>query len=278
MRPLPVTKSTVVRGLRYYGGKSPLGGKSKWIVSILQWREKELYCEPFAGMLGVLLCRPKAKMEIVSDANEHIVSWWRAVRDYPKEMAYAIQNTPWSRSEYTRCYNALMDGTWKTALERAIAVHVVIQQGIMHGLKLDGAERNGWAPTYAPKAGSFGKWTGEEFLALHERIKDVQLDTKDANKMLERAGKVDRASIYCDPPYSETDNRPYGGLPYDRQATLDILPKVKGRVAISGYNDDWAELEGKGWKRHQKETLHRHIGEHSTGKATQRVEVLWTNF
>ena len=38
-------------------------GTGRWITSLLPQRAGVLYCEPFAGMLGVLLQRPPSKSE-----------------------------------------------------------------------------------------------------------------------------------------------------------------------------------------------------------------------
>ena len=72
-------------GPRYTGGKARYK-LNRWIQSRLPMRTSGLYCEPFAGMLGILLNRPKSKIEIVNDLNGDIVSFWRAVRDYPEEL------------------------------------------------------------------------------------------------------------------------------------------------------------------------------------------------
>ena len=76
--------------LSYYGGKSGghgSSGRGRWIASLLPGDTRTLYAEPYAGMLGILLQRAPAKLEIVNDLNRRIVNWWRVVRDHPDELA-----------------------------------------------------------------------------------------------------------------------------------------------------------------------------------------------
>ena len=71
-------------GLSYYGGKNPQRGVPHWINSLLpSTKECTLYVEPFCGMMGVLLSRQESFCEIVNDANERVVNWWRRHQGSP---------------------------------------------------------------------------------------------------------------------------------------------------------------------------------------------------
>ena len=59
--------------------------------------------------------------------------------------------------------------------------------------------------------------------------------------------------VYVDPPYDNTigtEGAYRHGV--DRDALLDVLRVQRGRVAISGYGDEWDAL---GWERHEYETV-----------------------
>ena len=76
-----------LRALGWVGGKSPFGAHKtgQWIASLLPpVGTTYTYIEPFAGMLGVMLQRPKHRREIANDLDGDLVNWWRAVRDYPE--------------------------------------------------------------------------------------------------------------------------------------------------------------------------------------------------
>ena len=53
-------------------GRSALG-LGHWIAGQLPQSEQQTYVEPFAGMLGVLLARPRSQLEIVNDLDERVV-------------------------------------------------------------------------------------------------------------------------------------------------------------------------------------------------------------
>ena len=48
----------------------------------------DVYVEPFAGSLAVLLQRKPARREVVCDTDSGIVNFWRAVTQYPDEVAH----------------------------------------------------------------------------------------------------------------------------------------------------------------------------------------------
>ena len=69
--------------MQWWGGKAATrpGGSNRWIRSRLPVRSA--YVEPFAGMLGVLLARPRVSVEVVNDLDGRVVNWWTQVRGPP---------------------------------------------------------------------------------------------------------------------------------------------------------------------------------------------------
>ena len=87
---------TITRTLRWVAGKSGGApqGTGRWVAGLLEDRGGDLYAEPFAGMLGVLLQRRRAGVECVSDADGRVLAWWRAVRDEPEALRRRLSATP----------------------------------------------------------------------------------------------------------------------------------------------------------------------------------------
>ena len=58
-------------GPGYYGGKGRIGVR-RWICSLLPYDKRGLYCEPFAGMLGILeyLYRKDCQGQLMFDVGE----------------------------------------------------------------------------------------------------------------------------------------------------------------------------------------------------------------
>ena len=266
-----------LKGLRYYGGKSPVGSKARWICSIMGFNKRESYIEPFAGMLGVLLSRPKSRVEMVNDANGDLVNWWKCVRDFPDEMAHRVALTPRSRKVFSESIQILKsEGYEDDPMGRAVAFHCVCCQSMSHSSI--GQTPGRWALSINPNVGSLGNWSGEEFAPLASRMRDVQIENRCASEVLERTSREPGCLIYCDPPYRTADASPYGDFELSWSRLGELLLAQKGNVAISGYGDEWDCL---GWTRSELKSAHTPIGANASApgaKASKRVEVLWTNF
>lgn len=249
--------ATALRALGYYGGKSPHGGRAlaKWISECIgPTPQGWSYFEPFAGMAGVLLSRPPAQIEIANDANGWLVAWWRAVRDFPDQFGRLIEATPYSRAEYAEAGRRIAGEPSGDPLRDALTAHVVIEQSRMHG-----PAPTGWSRRLQARGGN---------------RKPVQLEQGCALALLEDTAKIKRAVIYCDPPYLSADTSPYGAehgaADFDRNRFMALLQEQRGRVAVSGYGDDWSAL---GWRRETLDTVTL-----ISGKRADRVEALWLNF
>ena len=262
------------RGLAYYGGKSPLNGLCKWIVGILGWEKRSSYIEPFCGMMGVLLARQRVNVEMVNDLDGNLINWWRCVRENTPEMARQVYMTPRSRVVYSEAHELLNSGKG-TDIERAVAFQVILEQGLMHGPDVHGL-KSGWRQIYSPDCGgAYSRWTGAEFGVLADRLRNIQIENRCALEILDRAAKQDRCTVYCDPPYRTADRSPYAHSVVDYESMTEILLRQKGRLAVSGYYDDWDHL---GWFRHEYQTKFCHSGANAHRPAEKRTEVLWTNF
>ncbi len=258
-----------LKTLRYYGGKNPYNNTGKFVANLIPWNKHTTYVEPFAGMLGVLLQRKPVANEIINDLNSDVVNWWNQVRENTEKLAHKIAFTPWSRETFNNAQKMLLNPKLDN-LNRAWAFHVIIQQSLFHGP----CNNNSWSIgyNYLTNASS-GKWTGKELLPLANRLFRVQVENRNALGLLERMIEEDRAVIYCDPPYRSANTNPYGVLDIDWDRMTELVKSQKGKVAISGYGDEWDQL---GWVRNEYKTIFR--GTTKNKKASERIEVLWTNY
>ena len=268
-----VIKMNELMSLPYYGGKSAGGGRGigKWIVSLLPKDTNTLYCEPFAGMLGVLLQRPISKLEIVNDVNSRLINWWRTIRDCPDDFKHLVKYTPRSREEYAWATENI--DTHESSLYRALAYHILIEQGIMHS---DVVNSNGsWRIAYNTSVGSNKSWDENRIALLSDRLKHVQIECRDVNRVLERIASEEKTVVYADPPYRTADTTAYKHRDIDIEELTKNLLAQKGSVAISGYNDEWEHL---GWYRNEFSTRTSIVKGHGENISSPRTEVLWTNY
>lgn len=255
-------------GLPYYGGKSPRRDLTKWIVSQLPWEYRTLYVEPFLGMGGVLLSRAAVHVEIGNDINDRLANWWTVIRDRPEEFGRALDWTPQNcRVEFERSLENL---DCADPIKRAVAYTVVVLTSIWHS---DADTVRRYRTHYSVKVGSKPSWGTEDILRLRERTRNLQIEHVDAVELLDRLRGVDDAVIYCDPPYRGADTSPYRYTP-DWDALGEVLRVQTGRVAVSGYGDDWDCL---GWR---SAAFPSEVRVYTGGlmSALDRAEKLWMNY
>ena len=248
-------------------GNKSMRALSGWIVSLLPPADdQQAYIEPFAGMLGVLLARGKVQREVVNDADLRVVNWWHCVRDEPDELARLIALTPASRHEYARSVGA---PGCVPDLEAARQFTVLVMQDFAHSANGGG----GFRPWRSPKERR--DWRGgldARLAGLADRLRDVVLEQLDGADLLDRWRNESHAVFYCDPPYPSAAKDMYAVRP-DFGALTDVLVSLKGKVAISGYGCEWDHL---GWVRNEM-GITAAIAQ-SSGVASARTEVLWTNY
>ena len=260
----------MMRGLAWPGGKSPLR-LGRWVASLLPdptaERGRQTYIEPYAGMLGVLLSRPPAYLEMVNDSDQRVVNWWKVVRDHHDELKRLLRRQPLSSKVLHD--EALHDvHRHRDPIRRALALTVILTAANQP----DGTWRGSYTPTARPNR------IREEVLdLLADRLRMVQLYCGDAVALLERAEKVVQAVIFVDPPYHSTSKhtRPYAENDVDVPRLAETLRRQKGRVALSGYNTDpWGRLL-PGWRREQR-PVRATLG--GSNQAVTRTACLWMNY
>ena len=222
--------------LPYYGGKARLAG---WIAGYLPQRRD--YIEPFAGMASVLLARPESRWELLNDAAEVVVNWWRIVRDDPDGLRQLLLMTPSSRVITREAHQTMRDGG-ATPLRRAWAFHIVAVSVMAQNIR---------AGTWRAVGTANGCWVGRrdsaDLGALTQRLANVELESIDGVELLRRVAGRATAVIYVDPPYRHSVTRSYLA-DVDHDALVGVLLDQQGAVAVSGYAGDWPELVDAGWR------------------------------
>ena len=255
------------------GGKSaktkqpyPTG---RWIASMLPPDTNVTYIEPFAGMLGVLLQRPRSSSEIVNDLDSRLVNWWRCVRDETEELQRLIALTPNSREEYNRACAAI-ETQPAEGVQSALDFTIVVLQSIMQS-----PNPVGWLTRYISRRVDWRNGLDGRLLALRDRLAYVAIENRDACDLLDRVASVPNALICADPPYPSAEDSALYAKPVDIDRLTASLSAQQGRVAVSGYGDEWDHL---GWERHEHKTITNTGGSTKGTLKRERVEVLWTNY
>ena len=258
----------------YFGGKAGVKGLGRWINAHLPNDYEGMYMEPFGGLFGVGLNRPKSKCEIYNDIDECLVIWFRALRDWPEEFAYRVTHTPRSRSEFERALTRIRD-TSIDELSRAVDVHTVIQQSVQRSLSDEGDWSRFLKPGRDRSKTEVTRTSYEMIMKIYERMKNVQLENKDALELLKDVSGIEQSVVYVDPPFMGTTQTYYHKDDGSRRDALTaILLSMKGRIAVSGHGDEWDHL---GWRSASKKSKTGSLVGAPKNQAA-REEKLWMNY
>lgn len=260
--------STVVRPpVPYFGSKGRL---AKRIVDLLPAHRH--YVEPFAGGLSVLLAKDRAPLETVSDLDGQLVTFWRVLRDQPKEFARLCALTPHARSEHALSYEPA-----DSDLETARRVWVRLTQG-----RSGRMDRTGWRHCIADIGTNMPAYLDGYRLRLHpaaERLMGVQLEARPALELIAAFGGREDVLLYVDPPYLgstriATGYRHEMRTEGEHRELAEALSRCRAAVVLSGYDSPlYAELYA-GWNRTE---LTASAGNARPDRSRARTEIVWAN-
>ena len=211
------------------------------------------------------------KYEIFNDIDPRVINWWEQVRTHPEEFAWHVQGCPHSRTLHEWAVQAQDDGDLSD-FDRAIAFHVIALQSVAQNL---GRKKPHWSRAITSGGKSSWRWRSERVMLLAERFSDVCLKCGRAEKLFSCLVDNEMAVIYVDPPYYSADTESYRFNEQNTRVLSNLLLAQQGRVAISGYGDEWDLL---GWNRYELEGITTVANKKKGENATVRTEILWTNY
>lgn len=248
----------------YFGGKQ---STAQAIVALFP--PHEMYVEPYAGGLSVLLEKTPSPIEIVNDLDGDLVNFWRVLRDSPRELWERCEATPHSRVEFEDASD--FGGN---DIERARKVWVRLTQGRSGQLRPTGWRYN-TNPATAPGVSMAGYLNAyrSRLLPAAQRLQNVSIENRPALDVIRQHGHSG-ALLYVDPPYLGS-TRASSGYRHDMLAAeehsemLEALLATDAAVVLSGYASPLYDEALTGWSRYE-------ISAH-TQESAKRTEVVWVN-
>lgn len=234
------------------------------------------YVEPFAGSLSVLLAKTPTSLEVINDLDEHLVTFWRVLRDRPADLVRAAALTPHARAELAHAWPIPADVA--DDLERARRVWAVLTQGRGRQLRSSGWRHHLLAGDSMP---AHLRLYVERIAPAAERLARATLECLPALDVIDRYGRDPDTLLYVDPPYLFDVRGKTGmyrhemGAPAEHRELAEALAACRSAVVISGYphplyDDDLYA----GWHRAE---IPSGTGQASDRGWQERTEVLWSN-
>jgi DNA adenine methylase len=205
---------------------------------------------------------------------------FKVLWDQKEKLVEAIGLTPFSRQEFYRAVSA--DGNLKrqSGLERARLFFVRARQartGLAQTASL-GRWANCKNTSRAGMSGAVSRWLGSvaDLPEIALCLLRVQIENRPAIEIVPLYDDQETL-FYCDPPYVHStrgDEKAYGFEMKDagHRDLAQVLSRVKGKVAISGYRCDLMKELYKDWRCVEAPPKNCH----SIKK--MRTEALWTNY
>lgn len=197
---------TTLTPLRYPGGKSKYTKLFAEVISV-----NDLvgctFVEVFAGGAGAaisLLLKGHVQSIILNDLDEAIYSFWKSVKECPKELIRLIQCTPISISEWKHQQSIYLCGNVRDTLSLGFAAFYLNRcnrAGILGARPVGGLRQQG---TYKITS-RFNKETSiSKIEAIAERADCIDICNMDCLAFLKHLRKVSKRQnllVYFDPPY-----------------------------------------------------------------------------
>lgn len=217
---------------------------------------------------NVLTKKTEARFEIKKGVKYGIiVNLFRVCRDYPEELAKAINLTPFSRDEFISCYTP-SDNPVEQARRTLVRYH--------QSFGTSNSSKKSWrnVQTYGgPRCATMWNCLPDIIIKCCERLKEAQIENTDALRLIERYND-ENTLIYCDPPYLQSLRKKnmYKHEMTDEQhiELLKLLKESNSKIILSGYDNELYNSELTDWNTAEKQTTAQ-MGLH-------RTEKLWMNF
>lgn len=252
--------------LKYLGGKWAI---APWVIAHLP--PHRVYVEPFGGGAGVLLRKPRSRIEVYNDLDEEIVGMFRVVQhpQHCQQLMRVLNRTPYSRREFELAFTHSDD-----PIVRAQRAIVRAYQGFHHGSMFDPKKRTFANAKHRGKPSSpASSWANypRSLVSISRRLHGVIIECQPAAKVISAQDEPDTL-FFVDPPYLPSTRTAVGYRhemsEADHRALLDQLLNVRGMVVIAGYPSELYDSTLRGWQRVERP-------HHAAGSKRLRTEVLW---
>ena len=215
---------------KWVGGKSRL---RKQIISLLP--KHTCYVELFSGAAWVLFGKPPSDVEVLNDIDQELITFFRVVKEKPKELMASFEWELVSRAEFQRL--ASLDPMRLTDIQRAHRFYYMIMAGWGGELKYPRFQ------TSISDGGHGNRLIGaletlkERIAPVHQRLKTVIIENLHWRNCLDRYDRPTTV-MYIDPPYPDNGaNYAYNMRGWkEHQELADRLHKTECKWILSSYD------------------------------------------
>ena len=203
-----------------------IGGKRRLAdVLIPRFPPHRCYLEVFAGGAALFFLRPPAEVEVLNDANNQLVNFYRVVQHHPDELVRQFRWVLNSRQAFE--WLKMTPPETLTDIQRAARFYFLQRESF--GARVEG-QSFGTATTAAP--GLNLDYLPQDVAAAHRRLSGAFIENLDWQACLLRYDRP-HTFAYLDPPYWTTEGYgvPFEFTQYERMA--ELLKGIQGKAIVS---------------------------------------------
>lgn len=239
-----------------------LGNKQKVAKEIIQYFPKhDIYFEPFFGAGGMFFSKTKARYNYVNDFDEDVYNLFMVLSQSKDELLELAELMP----IHNRLWQHWRKNRESDPIRKALRFLMLSNFGYM-----------GQPKTLVFRPDNSKKILLNKIKLTHERIKDVRFNNCDFRDFFKRysiSDNQEKAFIYCDPPYLDTDNNYSSGFTKeDSNDLFDVLQETGIKWAMSEFDHPFILKQAK-----ERGLNVIHVGERKNIK-NRRTEILVINY
>jgi DNA adenine methylase len=207
-----------------------VGGKSKMrkvIIDLLP-ADAECFVEVFAGAAWVLFGKESHAVEVLNDADGHLVNLWRVMKWRKAELLEGVHQYLYSREMFMELRQWEPEG--KCEMERAVWYYLLIQMAF--GADLSDTQKPGFGFRNKSRGDLFLIKSLYQFDEASKRLRGVFIENSDFSKVIKRYDQP-RTIFFCDPPYLGTCGYAEAFGMEQHIALRDKLKAIEGRFLLT---------------------------------------------
>ena len=269
------------------------GGKGNMVTKLLRLiPPHDVYVEVFGGGASLLFAKEPSKIEIYNEIDQNIVSLFKVIKDINLANKFQLLATltPYSREEFSFCKENL--DNCNNLLDKAYTLFIISRQSFSGSMGAWGTSLTTSRRGMANRISSYLN-TLLSIPDLSNRLANVKILEKDFRVIIPQLDSVN-TFFYLDPPYVPSTRRS-GEYKHemtieDHKDLLELLLNIKGKVMLSGYNNELYETylnNRNGWSRIDYKTVCHAVGKtRNSGLQGNgvlllnqpRIESVWVNY
>tara|TARA_R110000824_G_scaffold297783_1_gene486012 strand:- start:4521 stop:5450 length:930 start_codon:yes stop_codon:yes gene_type:complete len=177
-----------------FGRLGAKSGMRDWLITVFP--EHHTYVEPFAGSMKVILWKKKrSRVEIVNDADNYLINFWRHVQYCPQELADTINQLPTSEFIFREWHSRIGE---MSPFMQAVAFYYIAKLSFNGIIKPTGQAYSS-SPHTSPNPAASAK----NFIEHKDRLRGVDIRDSNFELIIKTCNKPVPGGVffYLDPPY-----------------------------------------------------------------------------